>query len=91
MYGIHHHTRRGQEIGRRPFEKALGVYSYSSWSFMKVADKQKRKENGKHSKNSEKQHKGHVLIPHIQGFSEREDRVLKKHHIATAMKPHCTV
>ena len=39
----------------------------------------------------EKQFKGHVLISHIEGISERTDTVFKEHNVSMSMFPHCTL
>ncbi len=65
---------------------ALGVCCCPAWSFKKVADKQ-RNENGKCTKSSKNQYNEQVVTPYIEDLSEKVDRVLKKHHIVTAMQP----
>ncbi len=40
---------------------------------------------------NEKQYKGQVVLPYIEGVMEKIDRVMKKYGIATAMRPHTTL
>ena len=39
----------------------------------------------------EKQSKGMVFIPYVNGLTERIQRVYKKHKLKAAMKPHSTL
>ena len=42
-------------------------------------------------KDSDQKSKGLVVIPYVEGLSEKASRVFKKHGYATAMKPHTTL
>ena len=53
--------------------------------------KQKQKGKKKKKDTQDKQYKGQVVIPYIEGVTERIDRVMKKYGVATAMKPHSTL
>ena len=61
---------------------------YPAWTFKKVKE-QINKPAKKPSKNKETDQKsrGLVVIPYIQGLSERSSRIFRKHGIATAMPP----
>ncbi len=55
----------------------------------KAEAKQKVKNHNR--KENQEKSKGMVIIPYIGGLSEAMERVLKKHKISTAMKPHITL
>ena len=40
---------------------------------------------------AENNNKGMVVIPYVEGLSERVSRVLKKHNISSGMRPHTTI
>jgi hypothetical protein len=73
-------------------KEALGLCGYPKWAFDRVQqqmkDKIKKKEKQK-DKNNESN--GMVVIPYIQGVSERLQRTFKKYNIQTAMKPYNTL
>ncbi len=69
---------------------ALGACGYPPWALKKAAEGKKREKEDK-GKNPEKKFKSQVVIPYVEGVSERVDRVLKKYDIATAMRPHTTL
>ena len=50
-----------------------------------------REEQESKKEKSEKQFKGQVVLPYVEGVTEKIDRVMKKHDIATAMRPHTTL
>ncbi|XP_072037303.1 uncharacterized protein [Amphiura filiformis] len=66
---------------------------YPKWTMEKVktdrANKVKNKPNKKDNPNAEKNKC--VVIPYIAGVSEKISRIVKKHNISTAMKPHTTI
>ncbi|XP_072039550.1 uncharacterized protein [Amphiura filiformis] len=72
---------------------ALNQCGYPNWTIEKVKhqirDKTKAKKKVK-DKNTQRS-KGMVVIPYVQGVSERLQRVFKKHNIQTAMRPHNTL
>ncbi|XP_072022972.1 uncharacterized protein [Amphiura filiformis] len=74
-------------------KQALNRCGYPNWAIEKVkqqmTDKSKAKKKQK-DKTAEKNN-GMVVIPYVQGVSERLQRVFKKHNIQTAMKPHNTL
>ncbi|XP_072017028.1 uncharacterized protein [Amphiura filiformis] len=72
---------------------ALQKCGYPDWSIKKVKDqmaKPKSKKERKKKDDSNKS-KGLVVVPYVEGVSERISRVFKTYNIATAMKPHCTL
>ena len=71
---------------------ALSQCGYPAWALKKVEKTQKQDKKKKSKKEEqEKQFKGQVVIPYIEGVTERVDRVMKKYGVATAMKPHSTL
>ena len=72
---------------------ALSQCGYPSWTISKVKQqmKDKSKSKGKKKDTDKEKSNGMVVIPYIQGVSERIQRVFKKHNIATAMRPYNTL
>ncbi|XP_072014982.1 uncharacterized protein [Amphiura filiformis] len=72
---------------------ALQKCGYPAWSVEKVKNQMaKPKPVKKRTKKSDAtKSKGLVVIPYVEGVSERISRVFKSYNIATAMKPHCTL
>ena len=74
-------------------EDALKTCGYPEWTFEKVKSQRKtakQKDTRKKKDNTEKS-KGMVVLPYVNGVSERVSRVLKSYNIASAMKPHNTL
>ena len=69
--------------------EALRVCGYPSWALNKVTDSCKKKKNKK--KTNDRNYRSQVVIPYVEGVSERVHRVLKKYGVATAMRPHTTL
>ena len=69
--------------------EALRVCGYPSWALNKVTDSSKKKKNNK--KTNDRNYRSQVVIPYVEGVSERVHRVLKKYGVATAMRPHTTL
>ena len=69
--------------------EALRVCGYPSWALNKVTDSCKKKKNKK--KTNDRNYRSQVVIPYVEGVSERVHRVLKKYGVATAMLPHTTL
>ena len=69
----------------------LRLYSRapSVWAFEKVTDNKKRKKNRQEEKDTN--YRSQVIIPYVEGVSERVDWVLKKYSVATALHPHITL
>ena len=73
-------------------EQALKRCGYPKWTFdvvkRKMGDKkikqQKRKESNANVKRQ-------VLLPYIGGVTEKVSRILDKHGVSTAVRPHCTL
>ncbi|XP_072046220.1 uncharacterized protein [Amphiura filiformis] len=75
--------------------QALAKCGYPKWTIDRVKkqmeEKQQRKTKKNKSTTSDQKSKGLVVIPYVAGVSERISRTLKKHDIATAMRPHSTI
>ena len=69
--------------------EALRVCGYPSWALNKVTDSCKKKKNKKKTK--DRNYRSQVVIPYVEGVSERVHRVLKKYGVATTMRPHTTL
>ena len=69
--------------------EALRVCGYPSWALNKVTDSCKKKKNKK--KTNDRNYRSQVVIPYVEGVSERVHRVLKKYGVATTMHPHTTL
>ncbi|XP_072021762.1 uncharacterized protein [Amphiura filiformis] len=73
-------------------KQALARCGYPEWSINKVkADKEHPKPKKKPPKDSKERSKGLVVVPYVEGLSERVSRVFKKHGFSTSMKPHRTI
>ncbi|XP_072018334.1 uncharacterized protein [Amphiura filiformis] len=74
--------------------KALAGCGYPNWTIDKVksqrANKVKNKPNKKDKSNTDKS-KGSIVIPYVAGVSEKISRIMRKHNVSTAMKPHTTI
>ena len=68
--------------------EALRVCGYPSWALNKVTDTSNKKKN---KKPNDRNYRSQVVIPYVEGVSERVHRVLKKYGVATAMRPHTTL
>ena len=72
--------------------QALNLCGYPQWAIDKVkSNRAKPKQQKKHDKDEKEKSKGLVVIPYIEGLSERLSRTFKKHGFSTAMKPHKTL
>ena len=63
---------------------SLRVCGYPSWALNKVTDSSKKKKNN--NKTNDRNYRSQVVIPYVEGVSERIHRVLKKYGVATAMR-----
>ncbi|XP_072019708.1 uncharacterized protein [Amphiura filiformis] len=72
---------------------ALQKCGYPAWSVEKVMNQMAKPKPVKvrTKKSDATKSKGLVVIPYVEGVSERISRVFKSYNIATAMKPHCTL
>ena len=70
--------------------KALAGCGYPPWALKKDQQKVERRKSAK-KKNLSEQKRGLVVIPYVQGISEKVERTLKKYNITTAMKPYLTL
>ena len=84
-------------IGEERVRAALRTCGYPEWAMNKVKAQMDmvNKNQVKAAKKAkpmpkEKQSKGMVVIPYVNGLSESIQRVYKKHNVQAAMKPHST-
>ncbi len=73
--------------------RALETCGYPKWAFNKVKQaKAKKQQQGTRKKpeNAAKT-KGMVVVPYVGGLTEKLERIYRKHHISTAVKPHRTL
>ena len=72
--------------------EALSDCGYPGWAVDRVKKKrQTPKVRDKPTKKEGEKSQGLVVIPYIEGLSERLSRVFKKHNFSTAMKPYITL
>ena len=72
--------------------EALSDCGYPRWAVDKVKEKrQTPKARDKPTMKEGEKSKGLVVIPYIEGLTERLPRVFKKHNFSTAMKPYFTL
>ncbi|XP_072028416.1 uncharacterized protein [Amphiura filiformis] len=78
-------------------KKAVYSCGYPKWAFDKAkqqveakADLDKTKRERKNTK-QDTETKGMVVIPYVEGLSEKLQRIFRKHKISVAMKPHNTL
>ena len=71
---------------------ALTQCGYPDWSFNKVKEaRQQKKDNPKPKKpkrDSTNKTRTTVTIPYVKGVTENVQRILRKHQVSTAVKPH---
>ena len=73
-------------------KKAVAQCWYHEWSIDKVkAQKQQPKTMKKNTKTDKAKSKGMIVIPYVEGVTERLSRIFKKHGFSTGMKPHRTL
>ncbi|XP_072030152.1 uncharacterized protein, partial [Amphiura filiformis] len=76
---------------------ALKNCGYPKWAVDQVKSKMQRKTKpavkptAKKDQKNEDKSKGMVVLPYVNGISERVQRIFKKHKVDTAMKPHQTL
>ena len=77
----------------RKIRSALAQCGYPKWSIDKTKQQMQNKQSkAKQSKkDGAERSKGMVVLPYVQGVSERLQRSFKKYGINTAMKPHNTL
>ena len=72
--------------------QSLVQCGYPKWTIDKVKrQKNQPKTQRQKTKTGKDKSKGLVVVPYVEGVSERISRVFKKHGYSTAMKPHCTL
>ncbi|XP_072039396.1 uncharacterized protein [Amphiura filiformis] len=78
-------------------EKAVTNCGYPKWAFDKAKQQVEGKAELVKSKGEQKnttqetETKGMVVIPYVEGLSEKLQRIFRKHKISVAMKPHNTL
>ena len=70
-------------------ERALSQCGYPEWSIKKVTNQKDQPKSNKHPPDN--QNKGLVVLPYIEGLSEKASRVFKKQGFSTSLKPHHTI
>ncbi len=82
-----------REAEEQYIKEALANCGYPDWMIKKVKDQMKTSKENKRKRRKEVKDKnnGLVVIPYIQGISESFSRVLKKHNVSTATRPHIIV
>ena len=73
-----------------PVRGAFRVCVYPSWALKKVPDNTKEKKKTD-SRTKNKDYTSQVVIPYVEGVSERVHRVMKKYGVVTATRPHTTL
>ena len=81
--------RGGRREGMEHLTGALRVCGCPSWALRKVTDntKEKKKTN---SRTKNKDYRSQVVIPCVEGVSEKVHSVMKKYRVVTAVCPHTT-
>ena len=73
-------------------KKALSMCGYPKWTFDKVRKRMENKQQtAPKQKDTTQKSRGILVIPYVQGLTERSIRVFKKHGISTGMKPHTSL
>ena len=86
-----------KEKEEKHLKSVLKVCGYPEWSIKVVKENREKKKEQKKSKKSKKKEKedeksrGQVVLPYIKGVSEAVERVMKKHGVGAAMRPHDTL
>lgn len=74
-------------------KRALIQCGYPEWSFKKVEDQNRNREQRKTEKKekSTERSRGMITISYVKEVSEPMEWILRKHNIATAIRPHVTL
>ena len=84
-------TKSGEkEVEMNHIKSALSVCGYPEWTFKKVqVEKEVKKVNNKKQDTTKKEKsKGHVVLPYIQGTSEKLSRIMRNFGVSTSHKPY---
>ena len=87
-------TKEDRENELTHIKNALRSCGYPKWTIDKVQkdiNNSQDKKKGRGKKDTGSKSKGMVVLPYVKGLSESVGRVLKKHGISTAMRPHQTL
>ena len=84
-----------REREEREIEKALKNCGYPKWTTKntkKYLETKNKKENKiKKTTNRESERKEQIILPYVQGLSEKMRKILKTYNIHTCFKPHTTI
>ena len=76
-------------------KEALQKCGYPKWTMKKVKQqmdcKDEKRTQQRKSREDKDRYRGLVVLPYVKGLSESVDRVMRKHRISTAMRPHQTI
>jgi len=64
----------------------LRVCGHPDWAFQKVKDQMQMK-LPKKKQNRDLEYRCPIVLPYVEGTSERVARVIRKHHVPVAMRP----
>ena len=74
--------------------QALARCGYPKWAIDKVKKQMEEKQQQKVTQkrtSRQKDKKSNVVIPYVEGLSERYSMVMKKHDVSTCVRPHTTI
>ncbi|XP_072039127.1 scavenger receptor cysteine-rich domain-containing protein DMBT1-like [Amphiura filiformis] len=71
--------------------KALNTCGYPNWSIDKVKNEKQQPKKKITNKTSENKTRANVTLPYIEGITERVQRILRTHNIASSVKPHTSL
>ena len=84
--------QKDRELEEEKIKVALKRCGYPEWSFKQVKSKMENKHVKKSTSDAGKEKtKGLVIIPFVEGFTDKATRIFRKHGISTAVKPHTTL
>ena len=84
--------QKDRELEEEKIKVALKQCGYPEWSFKQVKRKMENKHVKKSSNDAGKDKtKGLVVIPYVEGLTDKATRIFRKHGISTAVKPHTTL
>ncbi|XP_072039459.1 uncharacterized protein [Amphiura filiformis] len=72
-------------------KKALNTCGYPNWAIEKVKKEKEQPKKKNASKTVEDKTRANVTLPYIEGVTERVQRILRTHNIASSVKPHTSL